>query len=68
MKLAGNVDAHHHVVVADLILVRSAVRETLERLVREHAPDVVGSEHEPVIGAGEGGCGSGLHTDNPRVW
>src|SRR5438445_301924 len=41
-SLAGNVDPHHHVAIADLILVQSAVRSTLERLVAEHAPDVVG--------------------------
>ncbi|HEV3139954.1 MAG TPA: radical SAM protein [Vicinamibacterales bacterium] len=41
-SLAGNVDSHHRVAVADLILVQSAVRATIERLVREVAPDVVG--------------------------
>jgi radical SAM superfamily enzyme YgiQ (UPF0313 family) len=41
-SLAGNVDPHHCVAVADLILVQRCVRETVERLVREHAPDVVG--------------------------
>jgi radical SAM superfamily enzyme YgiQ (UPF0313 family) len=41
-SLAGNVDAHHRVAVADLILVQSRVRETVERLVREQAPDLVG--------------------------
>ncbi len=41
-SLAGNIDSHHHVAVADLILVQQNVRETVERLVREHAPDVVG--------------------------
>jgi len=41
-SLAGNIDAHHHVAVADLILVESSVRQTVERLVREEAPDVVG--------------------------
>src|ERR1035438_6066087 len=40
--LAGNVDAHHRVAAADLILVQSKVRETVERLVREIQPDVVG--------------------------
>lgn len=34
-SLAGNLDAHHRVAVADLILVQSRVRETVERLVRE---------------------------------
>jgi anaerobic magnesium-protoporphyrin IX monomethyl ester cyclase len=41
-SLAGNVDRHHRVAVADLILVQRRVRETVERLVRETAPDVVG--------------------------
>lgn len=41
-SLAGNVDPHHHVVVADLILVQDRVRKTLEDLVREHRPDLVG--------------------------
>jgi hypothetical protein len=42
-SLAGNVDDHHRVAVADLVLVQDRVRETVERLVREWAPDVVGS-------------------------
>src|ERR1039458_7579560 len=41
-SLAGNVDAHHRVAAADLILVQSNVRETVERLVREIQADVVG--------------------------
>jgi anaerobic magnesium-protoporphyrin IX monomethyl ester cyclase len=41
-SLAGNVDSHHRVAVADLILVQKRVRETVERLVREHEPDLVG--------------------------
>src|SRR5438552_7821735 len=41
-SLAGNVDPHHRVAVADLVLVQSRVRETVERLVREVSPDVVG--------------------------
>jgi anaerobic magnesium-protoporphyrin IX monomethyl ester cyclase len=41
-SLAGNLDAHHRVAVADLILVQSRVRETVERLVRELEPDLVG--------------------------
>jgi radical SAM superfamily enzyme YgiQ (UPF0313 family) len=36
------VDPHHRVAVADLILVQDCVRQTVERLVRELAPDVVG--------------------------
>jgi len=41
-SLAGNVDPHHRVAIADLVLVQSSVRATLERLVRDLAPDVVG--------------------------
>jgi radical SAM superfamily enzyme YgiQ (UPF0313 family) len=41
-SLAGNVDAHHRVAVADLVLVHGRVRETVERLVRTVEPDVVG--------------------------
>ncbi len=41
-SLAGNVDAHHRVAVADLILVQSRVRDTMERLIREFSPDLVG--------------------------
>ncbi|MEP7306017.1 MAG: radical SAM protein [Acidobacteriota bacterium] len=41
-SLAGNVDAHHHVAIADLILVQSQVKGTIERLLQEHRPDVVG--------------------------
>jgi len=41
-SLAGNVDAHHRVAVADLILAQTSVRSTVGRLVGDHAPDVVG--------------------------
>ncbi|HEY3204406.1 MAG TPA: radical SAM protein [Thermoanaerobaculia bacterium] len=41
-SLAGNVDPHHRVAVADLVLVQRRVRETVERLVRELSPDLVG--------------------------
>ena len=36
-SLAGNVDRHHQVAVADLLLAQTHVRSTVERLVREHA-------------------------------
>jgi anaerobic magnesium-protoporphyrin IX monomethyl ester cyclase len=36
------VDSHHKVAVADLILVQDRVRETVERLVRERDPELVG--------------------------
>jgi radical SAM superfamily enzyme YgiQ (UPF0313 family) len=41
-SLAGNVDPHHHVVIADLVLAQHAVRVTLERLMDDTRPDVVG--------------------------
>src|SRR5438876_2998449 len=41
-SLAGNVDAHHRVAVADLVLVQSRVADTVVRLMREVEPDVVG--------------------------
>jgi radical SAM superfamily enzyme YgiQ (UPF0313 family) len=41
-SLAGNVDPHHRVAIADLVLVQRRVRDTIERLVRDLQPDVVG--------------------------
>jgi anaerobic magnesium-protoporphyrin IX monomethyl ester cyclase len=41
-SLAGNVDPHHRVAVADLILVHRRVRETVTRLVLEIDPEVIG--------------------------
>ncbi len=41
-SLAGNVDSHHRVAIADLILVQDCVRETVEHLVRQYKPEVVG--------------------------
>ena len=41
-SLAGNVDRHHTVAVADLILVHDRVLPTVERLLRDHQPAVVG--------------------------
>lgn len=41
-SLAGNIDPHHRVAVADLILIQRNVRETVTRLVREINPDVLG--------------------------
>ena len=41
-SLAGNVDDHHRVAVADLILVQKEVRATVQRLVREINPQLVG--------------------------
>ena len=39
-SLAGNLDPHHRVAVADLVLVQKHVAETVERLLREGEPDV----------------------------
>src|SRR4030095_6765897 len=41
-SLAGNVDFHHRVAVADLILCYRRVRETIVELIREFNPEVVG--------------------------
>ena len=41
-SLAGNIDPHHRVAVADLILAQGSVQSTVERLIREWTPDVVG--------------------------
>src|SRR5437867_3784841 len=41
-SLAGNIDPHHRVAIADLILVQTRVRSTIERLIRDVEPDVVG--------------------------
>ena len=41
-SLAGNVDAHHEVACADLILAQGDVGGTVARLIAERQPDVVG--------------------------
>src|SRR6185295_4959307 len=41
-SLAGNIDSHHKVAVADLILVQDRVRQTVEQLVEKFKPDIVG--------------------------
>jgi anaerobic magnesium-protoporphyrin IX monomethyl ester cyclase len=41
-SLAGNVDRHHRVSIADLILVQGQVGPTIARLLQERQPDVVG--------------------------
>jgi radical SAM superfamily enzyme YgiQ (UPF0313 family) len=41
-SLAANVDPHHRVAVADLVLVQSRVRDTVARLLRDLEPDIVG--------------------------
>ena len=41
-SLAGNVDPHHQVLIADLVLVQRSVPQTVESLVAHVRPDVVG--------------------------
>ena len=41
-SIAGNIDPHHHVAIADLVLVQASVPETVTRLIREHEPNLVG--------------------------
>jgi radical SAM superfamily enzyme YgiQ (UPF0313 family) len=41
-SLAGNLDPHHDVAIADLVLAQQSVRATVERLIRDGTPDVVG--------------------------
>ena len=41
-SLAGNIDSHHGVAIADLVLAQSSVRRTVERLIRDIQPDLVG--------------------------
>ena len=41
-SIAGNVDRHHEVAIADLVLVQDRVRATVERLVAERQPEIVG--------------------------
>lgn len=41
-SLAGNVDAHHDVAIADLVNAQRTVPQTVTRLVTDGRPDVVG--------------------------
>src|SRR5215467_1037039 len=41
-SLAGNVDPHHRVAVADLILVQNRVRQTVTELMQKFDPQVLG--------------------------
>jgi anaerobic magnesium-protoporphyrin IX monomethyl ester cyclase len=41
-SLAGNVDRHHRVAIADLILAQGRVGPTIARLIETYQPDVVG--------------------------
>ncbi len=40
-SLAGNVDPHHRIVVADLVLVQQRIRATIEQLMDEIQPELV---------------------------
>ncbi len=41
-SLAGNVDAHHQVAIADLVLAQSSVQATVVRLIEQLQPQLVG--------------------------
>lgn len=41
-SLAGNVDSHHRVAVADLILAQDRVRQTVTELIRDLNPEILG--------------------------
>jgi len=41
-SLAGNLDPHHDVAIADLVLAQASVRTTVERLMHDFAPELVG--------------------------
>jgi len=41
-SLAGNVDPHHQVAVADLVLAQGSVQSTVASLVQQFAPELVG--------------------------
>jgi anaerobic magnesium-protoporphyrin IX monomethyl ester cyclase len=41
-SLAGNVDPHHHVAIADLVLAQREVPQTITRLMQSLQPDIVG--------------------------
>jgi len=41
-SLAGNVDPHHRIAAADLVLAQNSVRATLEDLMKKIPPDLVG--------------------------
>src|SRR6266550_509612 len=41
-SLAGNVDPHHRIAVADLVLIQKRVRATIQRFMEEIQPELVG--------------------------
>lgn len=41
-SIAGNIEAHHNVHIADLILKRDKVKDAIPELIRTYNPDVVG--------------------------
>ena len=49
-SLAGNLDPHHRVAIADLVLAQRSVRRTVEELVRDLQPELVGHERVERLG------------------
>ncbi len=41
-SIAGNIDAHHNVYIADLVLKREKVKDIIPELIHTYKPDVVG--------------------------
>src|SRR3982751_706583 len=41
-SLAANIDPHHEVAIADLVVAQSSVRQTVEQLIGDFRPDLVG--------------------------
>ncbi len=41
-SIAGNIDAHHNVYIADLILKRNSIKDIIPKLIHTYNPDVVG--------------------------
>ncbi|MCP5006414.1 MAG: B12-binding domain-containing radical SAM protein, partial [Planctomycetes bacterium] len=41
-SIAGNIDAHHNVYIADLVLKREQVKDIIPELIHTYKPDVVG--------------------------
>ena len=57
-SLAGNVDAHHRVAIADLILAQASVKRTVEQLIDDHQP-VLALSHEVTVVKLDGREGAG---------
>ena len=54
-SLAGNVDPHHQVAMADLVLMQQAVAQTVVRLMRDVQPEVVGCVGDDISAAHRAG-------------